>query len=36
MPAPFRKLRRTFVPEPFGATMMTSTSGPGFTPVSLL
>ena len=28
--------RRTFVPEPFGATMITSTSFDGFTPVILL
>ena len=36
MPAPERKLRRTVVPEPFGATMITSTSFGGTTPVFLL
>ena len=36
MPAPVRKLRRTFRPEPLGATMMTSTFFGGMTPVSLL
>ena len=36
MPAPERKLRRTEVPEPLGATMITSTSGGGITPVCSL
>ena len=36
MPAPERKLRRTLVPEPLGATMITSTSFGGTTPVFLL
>ncbi len=33
MPAPERKLRRTEVPEPLGATMITSTLSGGTTPV---
>jgi hypothetical protein len=36
MPAPVKKLRRTDVPEPFGATMITSTFFGGTTPVFLL
>ena len=36
MPAPVRKLRRTEVPDPLGATMMTSTSLGATTPVCFL
>ena len=36
MPAPERKLRRTDVPEPFGATMTSITPFCGLMPVSLL
>ena len=36
MPAPERKLRRTDVPEPFGATITQPTPFCGLMPVSLL